>query len=178
MPFGLFKKEKDKKYEKAAEMLAEEKYEEAISLLEKVLKIDPEHTNALTSMGVAMISMHVNPNLADPSIAEGLDYLNRAAEINPEDPIPIFNKAVLLRKLNRPEEAIETFKEVLEIEERQPLALLHIAEINYELERWETAIDYARRALIRDPGLKEALTWVPKAMEKAGMLDEEQTDQE
>lgn len=174
----LFKKEKDEKYEEAAQLLADGEYKRAISLLEVVLEEDPKHTNALTSMGVAMISMHINPNLADPNIKEGLEYLNRAAEIDPEDPVPVFNKAVLLRKLNRREEAIEAFKEVLEIEERQPLALLHIAEINYELERWETAIEYARLAVIRDPALKEALKWVPEAMEKARMLDEENAEEE
>ncbi len=174
----FFKNEKDEKYEKAAQLIANEEYEEAVPLLKEVLNENPEHTNALTSMGVALISMHINLDLADPNIKQGLEYLNQAAEIDPEDPVPVFNKAVLLRKLKRPEEAIDAFKQVLEIEKRQPLALLHIAEINYELERWETAINYARQAVIRDPGFKEALTWVPEAMEKAGLLDEKNTGQQ
>ncbi|NHJ12680.1 MAG: hypothetical protein EAX95_03350 [Candidatus Thorarchaeota archaeon] len=48
-----------------------------------------------------------------------------------------------------------------------------MAELNYELERWENAVMLARLALIRDPALESSLDWVPTAMKKAGYLDEE-----
>ena len=47
------------------------------------------------------------------------------------------------------------------------MAILHMAEINYELGRWDEAVELARLALVRDPGLDEALGWVPDAVSKA-----------
>ena len=52
-----------------------------------------------------------------------------------------------------------------------------MAEINYELAHWEEAVELARMALVRDPGLEEALSWVPDAMRKAGLLEVTDTEQ-
>ncbi len=71
------------------------------------------------------------------------------------------------------EDALQSFEAAQEVEERLPLAILHMAEINYELERFEKAVELARLALIRDPGIEGALNWVPEAMKKAGYMDEE-----
>jgi len=96
-----------------------------------------------------------------------------AAELNPEDPVPIFNKAVCLRKLGLLDDALATFEEVLSLEERHTLSILHMAEINYELQRWEKAVDLARLALIRDPGIEDALFWVKDAMIKGGIIEDD-----
>jgi len=53
------------------------------------------------------------------------------------------------------------------------LAIAHMAEINYELGRWEKTIELVRLALVRDPGLEESMGWVRIAMRKAGMLDDD-----
>lgn len=127
----------------------------------------------MTTLGVALLEIQGDARWEDPRTQEAFRLFDRASEINPKDPIPLFNKAVSLRNLGRLEEALEVFQQVLDIEERLPLAILHMAEINYELEQWEKAIELARLALIRDPGIGEALTWVKEAMRKAGYLDEE-----
>ena len=71
------------------------------------------------------------------------------------------------------DEALEQFDAVLEIEKRNPLAILHKAEINYELENWEEALKLAKLALARDPGLASAMEWVKDAVKKAGLMDED-----
>ena len=71
------------------------------------------------------------------------------------------------------EESLVSFERAIEIEERQPLAILHMAEVNYELERWEEAIRLAKLALIRDPGLESTMGWIRVAMRKAGMIDDD-----
>jgi tetratricopeptide (TPR) repeat protein len=65
------------------------------------------------------------------------------------------------------EEALVSFQAALDIEKRLPLAILHMAEINYELGRWEESIELARLALIRDPGLEGSMEWVRDAVSKA-----------
>ena len=76
-----------------------------------------------------------------------------------------------LRHLGQREEALKSFRAVLEREERNALAVLHMAEINYEMERWDEALELARVALVRDPTLEPNLGWVRVAMRKAGRLE-------
>ncbi len=170
---GFLRRKSDKRYKEAARLLSDGRASEAISILKEILQQDPKHSNALTTLGVALLEIQGNAKWDDPGTQEAFRLFDRAAEINPKDPVPLFNKAVSLRNLDRLEEALEVFQQVLDIEERLPLAILHMAEINYELGRWEKAIELARLALIRDPGIGEALSWVKEAMRKAGYLDED-----
>ena len=126
----------------------------------------------MVTLAVALIQGQEEPNKDSPETQEAFSLLDQAAELNPKDAVPVFNKAVCFRNLGMLEEALSQFDKALEIEDRLTLAILHKAEINYELERWQEAVELARLALIRDPGIESALTWVPKAMEEAGMLDE------
>jgi tetratricopeptide (TPR) repeat protein len=101
-----------------------------------------------------------------------MEQLDLAAEKAPQDPVPHFNKGVCLRHLGQREEALKSFRAVLEREERNALAVLHMAEINYEMERWDEALELARVALVRDPTLEPNLGWVRVAMRKAGRLED------
>ena len=112
------------------------------------------------------------PDSESPLTREALEQLDTAAKLAPKDPVPHFNKGVLLRNLGMLDNALKSFEAALDIEERLPLAVLHMAEINYELENWEKSIELARLALVRDPGLESSMGWVRVAMRKAGMLDE------
>lgn len=158
------------KYENAAKLLADGKAEDAIKSLREIIAEKPDHVNAMVTLAVALMELQTTPDASAPQTEEALLLLDRAARINPKDPIPLFNRGVCLRKLGQPEKALESFLAALKIQKKLPLALLHVAEINYELGRWETAIDFARKALVRDPGLEGALGWVRDAMSKAGML--------
>ncbi len=169
----IFGRKKNKEYEQAVRLLADGQIEDAIERLRAIIDDHPNYTDALTSLGVAMIQS-LGENKEDGRIIqEAFDYLDRAMDSNPKDPVPVFNKAVCLRDLERYEDAIATFDRVLEIEERFALAVLHKAEIHYELEKWEEAVDLARLAAIRDPSTTVSMTWVRDAMEKAGLLDED-----
>jgi tetratricopeptide (TPR) repeat protein len=169
----IFRKADDKEYKDAAQLITEEKFAEAIKLLRKILKEKPKHTNAKTSLAIALMEIQQQPEHDSPETAEALELLDAAIAADKKNPVPFYNKGVLYRKLGMLEEALKAFRTAIEIEKRQPIALLQIAEINYELERWNDAIEYARLALVRDPGLESALTWVRDAMIKAGLLEDD-----
>ncbi len=169
----LFGRKKDTEYEAAARLLTEGEVDLAISKLQEIIENQPNHTNALTTLGVALIQSLDQQDQDSLVIEKAMAFLDRAAESNPKDPVPVFNKAVCLRDLGRLDEALAAFDLVLEREERFALAILHKAEINYELENYEEAIDLARLAIIRDPAVANTMSWVKDAMEKAGLLDEE-----
>ncbi len=163
-----------KEYRAAAKLLVDGHVREAIERLREIVKRDPSHVDAKVTLAVALMEQQETPDVSSPATKEALSLLDEAHSMAPRDPIPLFNRGVIERKLGRLDRAIESFKAALEIEKKQPLALLHLAEINYEIGNWDEAIEYARLALIRDPGLAEALTWVKDALQKAGRLDTRQ----
>jgi tetratricopeptide (TPR) repeat protein len=164
---------KDKEYEQAAKKLSDGQVQEAIDLLRDIISRKPDNKNARITLAVALIQAQETPDKDDPLTKEALQQLNTAATMSPNDPVPYFNKGVLLRNLGLFDDALRNFEIALEIEDRMALAILHMAEINYELERWEKSIELARLALVRDPGLEGSMGWVRVAMRKAGMLDDE-----
>ncbi|MHA2005526.1 MAG: hypothetical protein ACW960_15785 [Candidatus Thorarchaeota archaeon] len=166
----IFGRKKDKEYQEAAKLLAEDRPKEAVEKLRSFLENHPNNINGMVTLAVALIHGQEEPDRQSLATEEAFALLDRAAELKPKDVVPVFNKAVCLRDLGLLEEALSQFDKALEIEDKLTLAILHKAEINYELERWKEAVELARLALIRDPGIEGALSWVPKAMEKAGML--------
>ena len=169
----LFNRKQNKEYEAAARLLASGDAAGAIEALEKIVEQNPDHMNAHVTLAVALMEVQESPTKDSPQTVEAFAHLDTAANLNPDDPVPVFNLGVSQRNLGMLEEALVTFEKALEIEERQPLAILHMAEVNYELERWEEALRLAKLALVRDPGLEESMGWVRVAMRKAGMIDDE-----
>ena len=170
----LFRRhQKDPAYQKAASLLAEGEAAEAVSRLRAIVEANPAHINARVSLAVGLMQMQKEPAEDSELTKEAFINLDLAEEMEPKNPVPPFNRGVMLRHLGLREKALESFDRVLEIEDRNALAILHKAEIHYELENWEEAIELARLALVRDPGLEEAVGWVRVAMRKAGLLEDE-----
>lgn len=167
----LFGRSKDLEYKEAARLLKEGNIPEATTKLRAIIEKNPTHTNAYVTLAVALMETQEKPTRDSSQAIEALALLDTAATLDSKNPIPYFNKGVTLRKLGLLEEALVSFEKALEREGRQPLAIANMAEINYELERWEEAIRLAKLALIRDPGLESSMGWVRVAMRKAGMLD-------
>ncbi|MHA1664149.1 MAG: hypothetical protein ACTSVR_12935 [Candidatus Thorarchaeota archaeon] len=169
----IFGRSKDTEYEQAARLLASGSTQEAIDRLRDIVSKKSGHTNARVSLAVALMQAQDEPEIDSPLTIEALEHLDTAASLAPDDPMPYFNKGVLLRDLKAFDKALRSFEIALDIEERLAPAILHMAEINYELENWEKAIELARLALIRDPGMEGSMGWVRVAMRKAGLLDDD-----
>jgi tetratricopeptide (TPR) repeat protein len=169
----LFGRSRDLDYRNAARLLSEGRVDEAIIELRIIIETNPEHLNAYVTLAVALMEVQEKPTRVSSQTVEAFALLDTAVALDPENPIPHFNMGVVLRTLGLLEESLVSFEKALEIEKRQPLAILNMAEVNYELKRWEEAIRLAKLALIRDPGLESAMGWVRVAMRKAGMLDDD-----
>jgi len=169
----IFGRSRDTEYERAARQLASGETLAAIDSFREIISKRQDHTNARVSLAVALMQAQDEPDIDSPLTIEALEHLDTAASLAPNDPVPYFNKGVLLRDLKEFDKAIRSFEITLEIEERLAPAILHMAEINYELENWEKAIELARLTLVRDPGMEGSMGWVRVAMRKAGLLDDE-----
>ena len=169
----IFGRSKDADYEQAARLLASGETLSAIDQFREIITNKPNHTNARVSLAVALVQVQDEPDIESPRTIEALEQLDTAASLAPNDPVPYFNKGVLLRDLKEFDRALRSFEIALEIEERLAPAILHMAEIHYELENWEKAIELARLTLVRDPGMEGSMGWVRVAMRKAGLLDDD-----
>jgi len=163
----LFRRKADTEYEQAAKLLIDGNSREAIDMLRQLILKHPRHTNAMVSLAVALIEQQERPEKDSPLTREALGLLDKAANLAPKDAVPLFNKGVCLRDLGMLEDALVCFQAALGIEKKLPLAILHMAEVNYELGRWEKSIELARLALMRDPGLEGSMEWVRDAVSKA-----------
>ena len=169
----IFGRSKNTEYEQAARLLANGETHAAVDRLREIVSKKPDHTNARVTLAVALMQAQDDPEIDSPLTIEALEHLDTAASLAPDDPVPYFNKGVLLRDLKEFDKALRSFEIALDIEERLAPAILHMAEINYEMENWEKAIELARLALIRDPGMEGSMGWVRVAMRKAGLLDDD-----
>jgi len=169
----IFGRSKDDDYRNAAKMLNEGRVEDAITQLRIIIEKNPENLNAYITLAVALMEVQQTPARDSAQTVEPFALLDTAAALDPKNPIPHFNMGVMQRSLGLLEESLVSFQKALDIEVRQPLAIANMAEVNYELKRWEEAIRLAKLALIRDPGLESAMGWVRVAMRKAGMLDDD-----
>ena len=168
----VFRRKNDEEYRAAARLLADGNHEQAIADLRSFLSKNPKHTNAMVTLAVALMESQDPPDRDSPETIEAFQLLDKASALAKKDAVPLFNRGVILRNLGLLHEALESFNTAATLDRKLPLALLHSAEICYELEMWDEAIEFARAALVKDPGIESTLTWVKDAMEKAGYIED------
>jgi len=169
----IFGRSKDTEFLHAASLLTKGDTYAAIDQLREIISKKPDHTHARITLAVALMQSQDEPDIDSPRTIEAMEHLETAATLDLDDPMPHFNKGVLLRDLKQFDRALRSFEVALDIEERLAPAILHMAEIHYELGNWEKALELARLTLVRDPGMEGSMGWVRVAMRKAGLLDDE-----
>jgi lipopolysaccharide biosynthesis regulator YciM len=112
---------------------------EAISLLQKVLALDPNHTRALVSLGnIFRKEKHYNEAIR----------LHRKARVLDEDNIEIlFTLSKDLEDAKRYEEAIQALEEILKLDSTNPSALYRIRDIHLRTRKWLDAHGVQERLL-------------------------------
>jgi len=78
----------DTLFEEGNDLLGEGKYEEAISIYDKALVIDPNHVLTLSNKGFALLNLGLNQ--------EALEYFDKALAIDPNYELAINNKRLVL----------------------------------------------------------------------------------
>jgi len=83
-------------------------WQEAISLYQEALRLNPRNVNSLTNMGNAMQALG--------RIDEALVYQDKALTVDPDNPLAWANKGVILSGLDRRPEAISCYERSIEID--------------------------------------------------------------
>ena len=90
----------EKLIESAFSLLKEEKFEQAIPILEKILKSDPNNLLVLKNLAVA----YTDTEMYDKAIIQ----FDKILELKPNSPEILYGKAVSFNSLGQPEKALLT----------------------------------------------------------------------
>ena len=158
-------------------LLSENKYEEALEAIDKVLEVNPSDYIALKIKSVVLTyigkyeealevlskALEINPNdngtfaikgnvLADlGKYGEALEVLNKALEIDPNDDFTLTSKGDVLVNLGKHEESLEVFDKVFEINPNNDYVLLKKGSELVTIGEYENAIEAYNVALEIDP---------------------------
>ena len=121
----------------------------AISSFQTTVELDPENHSAFLQLGFLMAAK-------DREIA--LDYYNTASRIEPDDPRPLYNKGLYLQNHGRPDDAIRTYEELIEVDTGFVEAYYNIGYIHLVLkDSARKALDWFNKALNFKPKYYQAL---------------------
>lgn len=135
----------------------------AISSLQTAVELDPESHSGFLQLGYLMAAQ-------DRDIA--IDYYNTASRLEPRDPRPLYNKGIYLQRHGRPDRAIETYKELIDIDSGYVDAYYNIAFIHLEhKEAYRKGIEWFDKVLELTPRYHQALYNRGLCYEKLGKRD-------
>lgn len=137
---------------------------EALRLLQEGLERDPDYP---------LYHLRIGRSYADQKeFEQAVEHLDRAIEINPAlaEAHELRGKCLML--LNRVREARKAFETALANDPRLPPSLVYMALFEADTGQWDSAIDYASRAIAIDPEISRAHVLLGWALAERGEFPE------
>ncbi len=134
--------------EMAIELHKRGELEEASTLYNDILKVVPEHPDALHFLGVASHQLGHSEH--------AIELVERTLELVPDYPDALNNLANILRETGKLERAEETYRKVLEFAPEHPETLINMATILRGLKQNQEAVEMIRKAIELHPENPEA----------------------
>jgi tetratricopeptide (TPR) repeat protein len=135
----------------------------AISSLQTSVEMEPDNYAAYLQLGFLM---------ADQDRDIAIDYYDRASKLQPEDPRPLYNKAFYLKEHGRPDEAIDTYKELIHVDTGYVDAYYDIGYIHLvQMGDYRKGIEWFNKALSLVPEYHQAIYNRGLCYEKLGKRD-------
>ncbi len=132
----------------AVELHKNGELEEASTLYNDVLKVVPDHPDALHFLGVA------SHQLGDTD--DAIELIERSLGLAPDHPDALNNLANILRETGRLEKAEQMYRKVLEFAPEHPETLINMATILRGLKQNDEAVQMIRKAIELHPDNHEA----------------------
>jgi tetratricopeptide (TPR) repeat protein len=108
------------------------KYQQAISNMEKVLELQPDHAEALNFIGYTWADKNIN-------LTRALKYITRAAEIKPDNGYIMDSLGWVYYRLGELEKAAEHLERSLELEPNDPHIYDHLGDVYQALRKYSKA---------------------------------------
>ena len=88
------------------------KYDDAERLFRKFLKSHPSHIGALNLLTVILMAME--------RFAEAEPFIARAVKLNQDSDVSFYNYGIILKALDKPQQALEQFDNALRLNSKAP----------------------------------------------------------
>lgn len=137
---------------------------EAEALYRQILKVQPDHADALHLLGV-LAQQAGRPDLA-------AQLIQHSIALFPGNPAAHSNLGEAFRSAGRPEDAVTAYQRALELKPDYPEAQNNLGAALAELGRTDEAVAAYRRALQFKPDYPEAHNNLGNALRNQGLLDE------
>ena len=95
-------------HKESAILVSQERYEQALGVLDQILEIDSDNVKALNHNGSLLVKME--------NFQQSLEYFDKAIIIEPNNIKILKNKAIALSHLNQHAKAIAIYEKILELE--------------------------------------------------------------
>ena len=100
-------------HKESAILVSQERYEQALGVLDQILEIDSDNVKALNHKGALLVKME--------NFQQSLEYFDKAIIIEPNHIKILKNKAIALSHLEQHAEAIAIYEKILELEPKNQL---------------------------------------------------------
>jgi GT2 family glycosyltransferase/cytochrome c-type biogenesis protein CcmH/NrfG len=141
-------------YEEAQKLIESGRIDDAIKILEDILKTEPKHTSILNDLGV-LYSLKGDRDKA-------IETLKKSISVDPKNLNARKNLAEIYIDAEMLDEALRTYMEIIQIEPSDVEALIALGEIYFYGGNVQDARRYFERVLRVDPGNKIALDYMSK----------------
>jgi tetratricopeptide (TPR) repeat protein len=125
-------------YDQALSLIKQQKIEQGIAMLRKVLERSPEDIKAHNLLGIALTT--------SGSVDEANDHFRKAIELNPRFYPALKNLAINEMRLNRIDDASTHLAQALQIEPNDPVVHLALGEIKFQRKEFSEAADHYERS--------------------------------
>src|SRR5262249_25185381 len=139
----------------------------AEAALQSVLKIDPEHREALRHLA-HLLGRHAS------TIDRALEVWERLAQLDPEVVFPLVHRARALARAGRLDQAEAEFRRALERSAEHPMALGDLARFYRVHRQYNNAIEIYQAYLRLEPERMDAILGIGQCLDRLNRLDEAQ----
>lgn len=119
----------------------------AVSNFQKVVALDNEHFDAYMQLGIL---------LGAQKNKLGIDYLNNAVRIKPQETLALYARGKLKQDLGYYKEAVKDYDLIITVNPDYAPAYYNVGWINFRVEKYEPAIEYFNKAIIADDSYADA----------------------
>lgn len=168
LPNVVLAESKNDLLNKGIQSLEKERYKEAITYFDKVLKIDPKNIDALNGNGMANLGFG-QPNMATT-------YFDRALKIDSKNMDALNGKGAVLYSLGKHKVSLTYFDKVLKINPNEVTALMFKGFYYFEGGKYKTALTYFDKVLKIDPKNKNAYDSKQSTLQLINEQSQQNTD--
>jgi tetratricopeptide (TPR) repeat protein len=114
--------------------------DEAISIMEELIRRQPEHGEALNYVGYTWADKSIN-------LDKALEYIERAVELKPDNGYILDSLGWVYYRLGRNQEALEALQEAVLLSPDDPTIWEHLGDVYLALDREEEALETYRKSI-------------------------------